>query len=272
MSVEHVQFALDQATNVSGSELLVLISLAEWADADGKCWPSHESIAKRARVSRRQVIRLVQSLIQKGWISQDQRRQYSNIYQLRCDIAMADVTLNSDVTFGASDVTSRVLDVTSRALRCDIAVSPEPPIEPPVRTTTKNHQGGARKPKPMPANGPVQELVKAWYERAGGAPTSWGRAMGHGKTLVAAQVSECELMEVYDWLAADSWWQDKGFDLGTVVAQLEKFRQSKRIPKTAPKGRASPFAGIEEYERIVNGQHEPDSEEANVFETTGVVR
>lgn len=257
MSHQHVRFAFDHALDVSGSELLVLIALAEWANDDDECWPSHDSIAKRARVSRRQVIRLVQSLVNRGLVEVDQRRQYSNKYRLRCDkataqircdsydarcdTAMADVTPDSDVTFGAPDVTSRVSDVTSSASRCDTAMSPEPLIEPPKRTTNKNHQDGARATKPMPANGPVQELVKGWYERAGGEPVNWGKAMGHGKALVAANVTASELMDLYDWLAADPWWQGKGFDLGTCVSQLEKFRQWKRLPKTSNgNGRASP--------------------------------
>ena len=89
MSHQHVRFALDRALDVSGSELLVLVALAEWADDEGLCWPSHDSIAKRARVSRRQVIRLVQSLVNRGLVEVDERRQRSNTYRLICDIAMS---------------------------------------------------------------------------------------------------------------------------------------------------------------------------------------
>lgn len=302
MSHEHVRFALDQALQVSGSELLVLVSLAEWADADGRCWPSHDSIAKRARVSRRQVIRLIRSLADRGLIEITERRQYSNSYtvrcdiavsdvtcdthvtseQSRCDIAMADVTFSSDVTFGAPDVTSRVSDVTSSASRCDIAMSPEPPIEPPTRTTTKNHQTGAcaetpkkaEPKKPMPTNGPIQTLVSAYYDRVGGQPVSFGKAMGHGKSLVHANVTEAELMALVDWLEADPFWQDKGIDLGTCVTQLEKFRQSRRMPKTGKKSKPGLFAGFDEFERIVtaNETENPFSDADNVIETDWSVR
>lgn len=289
MSHQHVRFAFDHALDVSGSELLVLIALAEWANDDDECWPSHDSIAKRARVSRRQVIRLVQSLVSRGLVEVDQRRQYSNKYRLRCDkttahlrcdssdarcdTAMADVTSESDVTFGAPDVTSRVSDVTSSASRCDTTMSPEPPIEPPKRTTTKNHQDRAAAPKPMPANGPVQELVKLWYERAGGEPVNWGKAMGHGKTLVRANVTGGELWELYDWLASNPW--NKGswsFDLGTAVALLEQFRQSKRLPKSARKEKPGLFAGFEEFDRMVKGDQDIAEQYENVIEPEWSVR
>lgn len=295
MAYQHVRFAFDHALDVSGSELLVLVALAEWANDEDECWPSHDSIAKRARVSRRQVIRLLQSLVNRGLIEVDQRRQYSNKYRLRCDIAaaqpgcdisdarcdiaMSDVTSDSDVTFGAPDVTSRVSDVTSSAGRCDIAVAPEPLVEPPIRTTTKNHQSGATKPKAMPANGPVQELVKAWYERIGEEPVNWGKAMGHGKSLVAARVTVGELLEEYDWLAGNPWNKPRwSFDLGTAVALLEQFRQSKRMPAVSNgrvnSGRMSAFdetqAAITEVFERINGtrseaQHDTHDD---VFETT----
>lgn len=253
MSIKHVQFALDGVPGLNAGQRLTLVSLGEWANDEGVCWPSHDTIAKRVGVGRRQVIRIIEQLEAMGVVERIERKQYSNKYQIRCDIAVshlnqasdvtpvAHVTPKSDVTLGTPDVTSTTADVTSRASRCDIAMSPEPPIEPPKRTTTKNHQDRAAAPKPMPANGPVQELVKLWYERAGGEPVNWGKAMGHGKALVAANVTASELMDLYDWLAADPWWQGKGFDLGTCVSQLEKFRQWKRLPKTSNgNGRASP--------------------------------
>ena len=162
LSIAHVQFALDHATNVSGSELLVLVSLAEWADADGFCWPSHDSIARRARVSRRQAIRLVQNLVDKGLVKQVGRRQRSNEYVITCDIAASQQSEMSHVTSSAPDVTSGASHVTPSALTCDIAMSPEP-IEPPIRTTSKNHQGErARRATQIPDVFEVTDELYGW--------------------------------------------------------------------------------------------------------------
>ena len=285
MSIKHVQFALDGVPGLNAGQRLTLVSLGEWANDEGVCWPSHDTIAKRVGVGRRQVIRIIEQLEAMGVVERIERKQYSNKYQIRCDIAVshlnqapdvtpiAHVTPKADVTLGTPDVTLGTPDVTSRASRCDIAMSPEPPIEPPKRTTTKNHQDRAAAPKPMPANGPVQELVKLWYERAGGEPVNWGKAMGHGKTLVRANVTGGELWELYDWLASNPWNKASwSFDLGTAVALLEQFRQAKRLPKR--NGRASPAeSNLERNLRNLWGDRsEPEPEFEDVFETKGFVR
>jgi predicted transcriptional regulator len=230
LSVEHVRFVLDNTLNVSGSELLVLVALAEWADNDGFCWPSHDSIARRARVSRRQAIRLVQSLVDKGLVKQVGRRQRSNEYVVTCDIAVAQQSEMSHVTSSASHVTSGVSDVTQLCPpSCDTAMSPEPLVEPPIRTTTKNHQLATRSE--------THQLVDAWAERRGFPPSNWGKASKLAKQLGDAGVTVLELMEIYDWLEADPYWSDKGFDLGTAVSQLDKFRQSKRTPRVVDRSK-----------------------------------
>lgn len=43
-------------------------------------------------------------------------------------------------------------------------------------------------------------------------------------------------------------------------------------PGPASNGRASPFAGVDEFERMMNGNQEPADGREQVFETTGVVR
>lgn len=52
-----------------GTELLTLLALADWADDDGRCWPSIASIAKKSRLSRSQAQRIVHRLIADGVVS-----------------------------------------------------------------------------------------------------------------------------------------------------------------------------------------------------------
>lgn len=49
-----------------GSELLAMLALADWADDDGRCFPSISSIARKTRLSRSQVQRVVHRLIAAG--------------------------------------------------------------------------------------------------------------------------------------------------------------------------------------------------------------
>jgi hypothetical protein len=51
-----------------GTELLVLLALADFADAEGKCWPSLPTIARKSRIDRRQVQRALRQLESSGEI------------------------------------------------------------------------------------------------------------------------------------------------------------------------------------------------------------
>jgi len=49
-----------------GSELLAMLALADWADDDGRCFPSISSIARKTRLSRSQAQRVIHRLIAAG--------------------------------------------------------------------------------------------------------------------------------------------------------------------------------------------------------------
>ena len=49
-----------------GSELLVLLALADWCDDDGRCFPSIAAIGHKARLSRSQVQRVMRKLMEQG--------------------------------------------------------------------------------------------------------------------------------------------------------------------------------------------------------------
>ncbi|WP_159416529.1 helix-turn-helix domain-containing protein [Rhodococcus rhodochrous] len=69
MSIQAVVWALKHAPDVQGAEHVVLLTLAEHADENGKgAWPSQQTIAWIARVSDRQVRRHLDSLERKGLI------------------------------------------------------------------------------------------------------------------------------------------------------------------------------------------------------------
>jgi hypothetical protein len=47
-------------TPYEGGELLVLLALADWADDQGRCWPSVPAIAQKARLKERHVYNILQ--------------------------------------------------------------------------------------------------------------------------------------------------------------------------------------------------------------------
>ncbi len=219
MSIKHVQFALDGVPGLNAGQRLTLVSLGEWANADGVCWPSHDTIAKRVGVGRRQVIRIIEQLEALGVVERIERQQYSNKYRVRCDIAMSHPKPLSDVTPVAhvtpvSDVTLGTPDVTSRASRCDIAMSHEP-VEPP-----KNRK---REPKPIASPIPDDfEVTDRMYE--------WATGNGLGRRQVDADTEQ--FMDYHrgkdsrqvDWVATWRTWIRNTKKFGSVVGASERGR------------------------------------------------
>ncbi len=104
-----------------GSELLIMLALAEWANEAGECFPSMASIATRARLSRAQTQRVVHKLIADGMIAVvgnhnggppgSSRKYRINIERLR---GLADATPQESETGIASDTPTGLTDATGR--------------------------------------------------------------------------------------------------------------------------------------------------------------
>lgn len=88
MSIKAMTWAFDQP--LAGNEKVVLLALADAAHDDGVCWPSVPRLAEKAYVSERTVQRVMQTLIEQGYVSTVARnhkngRTAANIYLLQMD-------------------------------------------------------------------------------------------------------------------------------------------------------------------------------------------
>jgi hypothetical protein len=88
MSVEAITWALKTDTGSSTSKAILLV-LANYADIHGVCWPSFESIAKRAECSVSSVQRAVAAMEEKGLLQRTRlRRQDGQLGAYRVTLAM----------------------------------------------------------------------------------------------------------------------------------------------------------------------------------------
>lgn len=71
---------------IERDDLLVYLALCRFADKAGECFPSYSTIAKKARISRRQAIDVVRRLIEFGYLKKNSRgttkNHQSNIYTI----------------------------------------------------------------------------------------------------------------------------------------------------------------------------------------------
>lgn len=248
---------LDRATKY------VLVCMADHADhTGGNIRPSIDLIAWKCQYNERQVRRIIRELEASGILVRETDgkggRARATEYRLDFDSLPKrppfrninpDITMspypNPDIseTRTFSTVNPDILNTNP-----DIAMSPEPiePIEPlstcanaPEKDSshaTKEQAksdavDGADPIKALPRNGAAQILVATWAEQAGSVPATYKKAVGQAQLLAKAKVTPDELVELYAYLDADSFWAETGFDLGTALSQLDKFRQSKKRRK-----------------------------------------
>lgn len=136
MSVQAQSWVIQHSQH-KGSELLLLLMIANHAHADGtNAFPSLKLLAKECRMSRRQIARLVKTLEASGELQVRRRGTRTNSYSIRMEDdpsqlpASAPNAASDKMSPPASDITvSPPSDITMSPPR-DITVSP--PLEPSI--------------------------------------------------------------------------------------------------------------------------------------------
>lgn len=129
-----------QSNKHKGTARLVMLALADHANEEGVCWPSVERIADKANISKRHAIRVLAELEADGSLSiqRGEGRKHTSVYQIKGDIVVSplceektDTTMSPFQTH-KGDISHRKGDIFDT--NSDIAMSPEPLIEPPIET------------------------------------------------------------------------------------------------------------------------------------------
>jgi len=85
MSIKHMNLAWELPDDLGPIEVFVLLCLADHADGDGICWPGLKHVARKCRVSRRTVQRVVAAAEKAGWLEREERPGRSTRYFLHYD-------------------------------------------------------------------------------------------------------------------------------------------------------------------------------------------
>lgn len=126
MSVEAIKWAFDFDAKNS-SEKAILLALANYADAEGRCFPGQESIAKKAACSDRTVRTVLADLEARGIISREERRRKDG-YRTSDDILIVPLSTSPENSSG-KEKPHRKISSTSPE-NSSGPTSFEPPVEP----------------------------------------------------------------------------------------------------------------------------------------------
>ena len=77
MSIKVSSYMWEHSTQ-KGTRLLLLLAICDMANDDGVCWPSMNTLAKKARTDRRHAIRIVNSLVKAGELEVFSRTDENN--------------------------------------------------------------------------------------------------------------------------------------------------------------------------------------------------
>jgi len=134
-------------TGLTATEKLVLLKLADNANDDGVCWPSHDSIAAACEISKRSVIRAIKAIEAKAMINVTRKRlpnglNACNVYDItpsdRLSLLTKQVNKGSDNLSPCSDKTGNN-HVTKQVNKGD-EVSPKSSVNHHIETSLKERE------------------------------------------------------------------------------------------------------------------------------------
>jgi len=146
MSVRVMSLVWDHSPYFGGT-LLVLLALADWADDAGYCWPKIAAIARKARLTERQVHNILSQLTTDNMISVERGggRGKSNRYRLDLETLkhLSVKPTSSMKPVSVKSETETVKSATQNSEICDSAIRKnrqEPLLEPSPAPTARHDQ------------------------------------------------------------------------------------------------------------------------------------
>lgn len=232
-----------------GSELLVLLALADFADDEGVCWPSIPTLSKKSRLGQRQTYYIISDLLASGelmMISTGGGRR-SNKYQVNLSaLTGAPGDTPADIAPPAPEYRAPLNDST-----------PEPSIEPSVLPQTYSDTPYLRKSvapdeQVITANVFVDQLVQEVHGTLPAMTQSRKARYGREfKQQIDGGANRDTLMEAVSRIAER--WPDYQLSVEQAIRDNQNLRAKRREDNPHPQGDRKGYKmSEEEYERRWN--------------------
>jgi hypothetical protein len=249
MSIDVMSQVWKHSMLKDGRELLTLLALADWADDNGGCYPSYDTIAKKVRVKKRtHAIKIVKDLIAAGElfkVGKDANHD-SNLFVVLVGADNA-AAIKQRITKAAGARGIKVVDNLDErikevmALREAFASPPQrtsplqgttdsplqgtPPVPCKGPNTSVNHQIESSNKTTTPANGsrvpsPHQEIIDVYVKELAYTPQNMGREVKAAAWLVKQTYTPEQIIACYRHIKRDKFWRDKFVSLQKVAEQI----------------------------------------------------
>lgn len=246
-------------------QVAILLAMADHADDEGRhCYPSVDRIAWKANYKPRQVVNIMRDLEKAGVITRVREATRHRPAEYRITLSKAPrkmpfqtwrkvngrgaISQHDELPESNVGVQSRNLGVQSHNNSC-CENAPQPPVEPSDEPPSTPAPAGAQQDATTtnPAQGDgghsqtntPHEIVVAFCEAAElpFPPANRGKAYGAAKQLDKAGITPEQIPDLVAWVRSQHWAATSGYDLGTLVSVLDKWRQARGAArrKDAPK-------------------------------------
>jgi hypothetical protein len=186
VSIRHVADVLDHVHGLPHGSKLVLICLADYANKEGLCWPSFQSIADRVDMSRRHVIRVMDDLELLGLIAAVKADPYKpTTYQLF--IPTSDTHVTSDARDTSDTHVTTLVTPTSLPSDAHVTSTSDAHVTQSVNRTTIEPSGNRKSSARAKRATPFPDDFQPPYEWA-------AKELGMSLAVVDA-----ELPRMRDW-------------------------------------------------------------------------
>ena len=223
-------------SNESGTNLLMLLAIADHANDDGVCWPSIARLAQRARVSDRQAKYIVKHLEESGSIEVQRGvgRNHTSVYVVK---GAADCTISEIEKVQPIAPIKKIKGAIQRKKVQSSVEKVQPiapdPLEPPIEPIKENTSLPAEPKAPTPQQeyfGAVCACVGWDYRTITKEQT--GQVAQTVGVLQDAKYTIDDLREFWRWWRKNDWRGQKGqyptlqqlrSEIGKIRVQAEPF-------------------------------------------------
>jgi len=194
------------------SALLILLALADFANDDGWCWPSIDTLSNKARCSRRTVQETLRRLEKNGEIEVhlNQGRSGTNLYQVTIDVGDAETAPPISTIKRNTKNRKKGMQNSDANLRPN---HQEPLIKPSLKDSRSNDRGKSKKKRDPLLDHPA--IIEYRDVTRLHVLISW-------RKQVAETVGE-DPEEVKRWRAVVHDWIGRGWNKQNVKGMLEVF-------------------------------------------------
>lgn len=134
------------------NSLIVLLALADWANDDGICWPSMQTLADKARIDRRSAQRIVRKLKRDGLVTIEEGGGRAKQHRYKVETAALCRPLEAQQNGDIPNTKRATLEAQRATFPTQTAtwVSPDPLVEP------------SEEPPVDPLRAPRDKTIQEW--------------------------------------------------------------------------------------------------------------